>query len=276
MMQFHNTIFLYLLFCCSPAFASEKIYTVAVVPQFTSAKVHQDWSPLLSKLGQLTGFQFKLFTYNEFPRFERAMNQGVPDLIFLNPYHMVVAKRKQNYRPLVRDSNPISGIVVVRNDSPIKSLSELSGKTIAYPSPNALGASLYIRALLTEKIHIKTTPLYVGSHHNVYRHVLIGEVPAGGGVTTTLEKETEDIRSKLRIIFTTPNLSPHPLAAHPRLPEVDSKIIVAALFAIKNDIETSKLLAAVQMPQLIEANYARDYAGLTNLKLDKYAEIETP
>lgn len=276
-MQFFITSFkifviLSLLLFNLPTQAEEKIYTVAVVPQIASIQIYRDWTPLLTKLEQVTGYRFKLLAYNEFSRFELALNQGVPDLVYLNPYHMVIAKQKNQYRPLVRDSSPLTGILVVRQDSPIKKLTDLDGKNIAFPSPNALGASLYMRALLAEKIKIKATPVYVGSHQNVYRHVLIGEVMAGGGVNSTLEKETEAVRSQLNILFTTPDISPHPLAAHPRVPVDVSKKIVAALLAMRNDPESSKLLAAVQIPQPIEADYKRDYAGLAQLKLERYAE----
>lgn len=276
-MQFFITSFkifviLSLLLFNLPTQAEEKIYTVAVVPQIASIQIYRDWTPLLTKLEQVTGYRFKLLAYNEFSRFELALNQGVPDLVYLNPYHMVIAKQKNQYRPLVRDSSPLTGILVVRQDSPIKKLTDLDGKNIAFPSPNALGASLYMRALLAEKIKIKATPVYVGNHQNVYRHVLIGEVMAGGGVNSTLEKETEAVRSQLNILFTTPDISPHPLAAHPRVPVDVSKKIVAALLAMRNDPESSKLLAAVQIPQPIEADYKRDYAGLAQLKLERYAE----
>ena len=264
-------LFINLLFISLATHAEEKVYTVAVVPQLASIQVDRDWTPLLSKLEQVTGYRFKLLAYNEFPRFELALNQGVPDLVYLNPYHMVVAKQKNQYRPLIRDSSPLSGILVVRQNSPIKKLTDLDGKSIAFPSPNAL-AALYMRAFLAEKINIKATPVYVGSHQNVYRHVLLGEVAAGGGIKSTLGKESKVVRSQLNVLFTTPDISPHPIAAHPRVPTEVSKKIVAALLAMRNDPESRKLLAAVQIPQPIEADYKRDYAGLAQLKLERYAE----
>lgn len=51
-------------------------------------------------------------------------------------------------------------------------------------------------------------------------------------------------------------------------------ILYTLLELIKNNPESAKLLAAIQMPQPIEADYLRDYASLTQLKLDKYAENE--
>ena len=263
------------LITASTTRADERIYTVAVAPQFASIQVYRDWTPLLNKLEEQTGYHFKLLAYNDFSRFERDLWQGVPDLVYLNPYHMVIAKQKNKYRPLVRDSSPLSGILVVRKDSPIKSVKDLEGKTVAFPSPNALGASLYIRALFAEKYHIKINPVYVGNHQNVYRHVLLGEASAGGGVKQTLSKESENITSQLDVLYKTPDIFPHPLAAHPRVPKEVSKKIVSSLLSLSTDQVNNKLLTAIQMPQLMEADYKHDYADLAQLKLDRYAEKQT-
>jgi phosphonate transport system substrate-binding protein len=252
------------------ALASDKTYTVAVVPQFSSNKIYADWTPLLAKLEVVTGLHFQLIVYNDFSRFEKEFESGIPDLIFFNPYHMTVAKKMQGYRPLLRDAENLSGILVVQKDSPISQLADLNGKTIAFPSPNALGASLYMRALLAEKFHLKINPVYVNGHQNVYRHVIHGEASAGGGVARTLASEDASVQNQLKIIFSTPEIASHPLAAHPRIPIETSKKIVRAMLALAKDPVTSKLLTAVQLPQPIEADYKRDYAGLAKLKLDRY------
>lgn len=276
MKQSLQSLLLFTLICtlCKSVSAAtnETTFSVAVVPQFSLPQVHRDWTPLLSRLEQATGYRFQLLAFDRFAHFESEMRKGKPDLIFMNPYHMIEAKQKQGYLPLVRDNTPLSGILVVRQDSTIKTLAELEGKTIAFPSPNALAASLYMRALLAEKIHIKTYPVYVGSHKNVYKHVLLGEAVAGGGVKKSLQKEPEAVRSRLKVLFTTPDLASHPLAAHPRVPADARKNIVDALLAMRSDPEASKLLAIVQMPQPVKADYARDYAGLAKLKLDRYAD----
>jgi len=259
----------------SMAGAAQKTYTIAVVPQFTSIQVYRDWTPLLEKLQMATGYHFELKVFDDFARFESAVEKGIPDLVYMNPYHMVVAKQKQNYRPLLRDSATLSGILVTRLDSPIKNLADLNGKSIAFPSPNALGASLYIRALLAEKVQIRINPVYVNGHQNVYRQVILGDVAAGGGVKKTLDKEANAVKSELKVIFSTPEISSHPLAAHPRIPSSVSKKIVAALLALRNDPESEKLLSAVQLPQPVEADFKRDYSDLIKLKLDRYAVTQT-
>lgn len=255
-----------------PSHASDQTFVIAVVPQFAPTQIHRDWSPVLAHLEKATGYHFQLRVYDQIPRFESELAQGIPDLALMNPYHMVIAHKTQGYRPLVRDATALAGILVVRRDSPAKTVADLNNKTLAFPSPNALGASLYMRALLTENEGIKFKPSYVGNHQTVYRQVLIGDAAAGGGIRKTLDKEPEGIRAQLRVIYTTPDLAPHPLAAHPRVPAAASKKIVDALLAMPADPEVGKLLAAIQMPQPREADYRRDYEPLSRLSLERYAD----
>ena len=243
---------------------------VAVVPQFAPTKIHKDWGALLGRLEQMTGYRFQLRLYNQIPQFEADLAQAIPDLAFMNPYHMVLAKKNHGYRPLIRNSAALSGILVVRKDGPVKSLMDLKNQTISFPSPNALGASLYMRALLAEKEGIAFKPEYIGNHQTVFRNVLIGKAVAGGGVQATLLKEPAEVQSRLRVIYTTPDLAPHPLAAHPRVPPEITQKIVAALLAMRNDMEGKKLLTDVTLPQPMEANFQRDYASLEKLRLERY------
>ena len=157
-------------------------YTVSVVPQFAASELHRDWAPLLERLSQESRLSLTLRVVETISRFEAEFLAGVPDFVYLNPYHQVMARRAQGYVPLVRDGKPLSGILVVRRDSALRSVTELAGKPVAFPSPNAFGASLWIRALLAERDRVTIEPHYAQTHSNVYRQVLLGRVAAGGGV----------------------------------------------------------------------------------------------
>ena len=115
---------------------------------------------------------------------------------------------------------------------------------------------------------------YAQNHRNAIRQVLAGDSAAAGVVKTTLEKEPVDVQQNLRIVYTTPGLSPHPLAVHPRVPESMRAKIVTAMLELASNPETQALLAAVQMPKPQPANYARDYAPLERLKIEKYVVVE--
>jgi phosphonate transport system substrate-binding protein len=218
----------------------------------------------------MTGIEFKLHFSRSIPDFEQDFQRGIPDFAFLNPYHAVMAKRSQNYVPLLRDSKPLTGIIVVRSDDPATSVSQLDKHELAFPAPNAFGASLYLRALLAEEFHIRVTPRYVKTHSNVYRHVIMGEAVAGGGVNNTLDHESAEVRGRLRVLYETPGVAPHPIVVHPRVPEAVRKKLSEALLRLAADPANALLFAAVQLSSPVEADYARDYQPLERLKLERY------
>jgi phosphonate transport system substrate-binding protein len=122
------------------------------------------------------------------------------------------------YLPLVRDNKPHRGIVVVRKGGPITKIADLDGKTVAFPSPNAIGATLMTRAELERLFGVKVVPLYVKSHSSVYLHVAKGLAAAGGGVMKTLQEQDAAVRDLLSVLHTTevmPNLPWPRTAAFP-------------------------------------------------------------
>jgi phosphonate transport system substrate-binding protein len=246
---------------------SRQTFTLSVVPQFTPVDIGLRWTPLLRHLETETGYSFQLRLLDKIPRFETDFLAGIPDLVYLNPYHMLMAAEAQGYIPLVRGSDPLIGILVTEQNGPIKTLQDLDGKRLAFPAPNAFGASLYLRALLTEKEGLRFSSDYVGSHQNVYRHVLIGEAAAGGGIHATLEKESVALQNRLRVLYTTPGVAPHPLAAHPRVTQVAREKIRAALLKLDSTPSGRKILADVELDKVISADFARDYLPLAKLKV---------
>ena len=68
---------------------------------------------------------------------------------------------------------------MVRQDGP-RSLAELSGKTLVFPSPRAFGATLLTRADL-KRLDIPHDVSYLGTHESVYQDVARGRHVAGGG-----------------------------------------------------------------------------------------------
>jgi len=226
---------------------------------------------LLERLARDTGHHYLLRVYRTFEEFESELSNGVPDLVYMNPYHQLRAHRSQGYRPLLRDgSTTLSGVLVVPRDSPVNSVQDLDGQVIGFPDPNAFAASLYMRALLREKVKIRFTPQYFTTHGNVYRHVITGDVAAGAGVNTTLAGDRPETRAALRVLYVTPGTAPHPLSAHPRVRAEDRETITTALLHLRDDDEGQRLLRAISMPSPIRADFARDYAPLEKLNLRRY------
>lgn len=248
-------------------------YTFAVVPQFKAQQIEAEWQPLLDRISSETGIDFKLVHYPTIPEFEKGFLTGAPDFVYLNPYHAVMAHRAQGYIPLLRDNVPLSGILVVAAGSPITRLIDLDGATIAFPAPNAYGASLLTRAMLT-RAHVRFTASYAETHSNVYRQVASGFVQAGGGVLRTLDTQPKEIRDRLRVLYETPESAPHPIAVNPRVPPSVRAAFAKAFLALEDDAAGRAMLKRVRIPTPVVASYARDYRPLERLHLDRYVSQE--
>ncbi len=245
------------------------VYSFGVVPQFEQRKIFRVWRPILDDLEARTGFSFRLIGMPKIPAFSKKLMEGGFDFAYTNPYHIVQGADSQGYIPLVRDSDrTLTGVVVVAKDSPIRSVSELHGKEIAFPSPNALGASLVPRAYFA-KSNISVIPKYVQTHSSVYLHVAQNLMIAGCGVASTLESQDELIRNKIRVLYRADGLPTHPVAAHPRVPAVDRARVQEELLAMADDPAGRALLAKIPMKNVMPASL-QDYDTLKKLGLEAF------
>lgn len=248
---------------------AETGYTLGVVPQFEQRKLVAIWRPIVEELKRRTGLDIRLEVTLSVPEFETALDKGSFDFVYANPYHILRVSNSQGYLPLVRDKEPLQGILVVRRDSSVQSVKDLGGKTLAVPSPNAIGASLILRAELERLYGVHMTMLSVKTHSSVYLHVLNRLTDAGGGVQKTLSEQDPAIQSQLRVLYTTRDVPSHPLAAHPRVPAEIRERVKQALLDFGATPGGKALLADVPMPMPV-ATSLEDYLIMRQWGLEKY------
>lgn len=236
-----------------PPAAAQAPLRFGVVPQFEQRRLFSVWRPLLDAVQTATGVPLELVSTLSIPDFEARFLRGELDLAYMNPYHVLKANASQGYVPLVRDRSPLHGILVVHRDAPFREVAELDGRVIAFPSPNALGASLLLRADLTRLHGIRFTPLYAGTHSSVYLHVARGLEVAGGGVQKSLQEQPPEVRERLRVLYTTRAMPSHPIVAHPRLPPETREQIARAFLHLGRTEEGRRLLAGVPLPDPVRA-----------------------
>lgn len=265
------TMVLLLLFSSS---GITKELTIAIVPQFSVSEIYNAWHPVLKAVSAETGITFKIKPYHSIPDFERGIMNSEVDIAYMNPYHLVMVQRAAGYIPIIRNgSSKLTGLLVVKKNSPYQSVSDLNGKTIVFPAPNAFGASLYMRALLQEQMKINFKAKYVKTHTNVWRQVLTGMADAGGGVRATLKKESGKVQNELRILYETPGVNPHPIAVHLRVSESDRKAIQHVFLNLSQSQDFKAMLANIQIPDPIITNFS-DYTPLMKLGLERYVVIK--
>jgi len=246
-----------------------EVYTLGVVPQFEPRRLLAAWKPIVDELQRRTGLTIQLTTSLTVPEFEGELEKGSFDFVYANPYHILHVRKSQGYLPLVHDAEPLRGILVVRKDSPIRDLRDLKGKTLAIPSPNALGASLLLRADLERLYGIKMNTLNVKTHSSVYLNVINGLADAGGGVEKTLEEQDSAVKESLRILYTTRELPAHPIAAHPRVKPAIREQVKAALLAMAASPGTRELFKRVPIQNLV-ATSIDDFAPMSQWGLESF------
>ena len=250
-----------------------EVYLFGVVPQFGARQLADSWVPILDELEKRSGHKFKLAGSARIPDFEQEFQAGRFDFAYMNPYHVLQAAQSQGYVPLVRDRIPVRGILVVRRDSAIRTVQDLAGQTIAFPSPNAMGASLMVRADLARKFGLQFEARFVQSHSSVYLSVAKALTTGGGGVKKSFDAQPEAVQSQLRILYTTQAVPAHPIVAHRRIPSAVRERVRAALLAMDRTAEGRVLLAAVPIDGLVPAA-SKDYKSVTELGLDRFTVRE--
>ncbi len=264
-------IALLVVLVCSDISAGEKThFTVGVVPQFSPQKITAVWMPILKAVAEKSGVDLRLVASPSIPEFEKSFAAGEFDFAYMNPYHLLVANRAHGYIPLLKDkSKKLRGIIVVAKESPIRTVKNLNGKTVAFPAPNALGAALIPRAEFATRFHIRVNELYVNSHSSVYLNVATGVADAGGGVQKTLASQPENIRDLLRVLYKTEAVSPHPIAVHPRVNKLVVDKVVQAFLQISNVLNGRLLLQGIPIKSLTKATLA-EYKKIEALGLDAF------
>ena len=245
----------------APASDTTTHLTFGIVPQQSASRLAKMWAPLMAHIGTESSTEIEFRTTADIPTFEACLAAGAFDIAYMNPIHYTIFAEQTGYRALARQSKKkLRGIVVVRKDSPAQTLSDLDGITAAFPSPGAFGASVVPRAEMRAK-GLDVTPNYVKSHDSVYRSVVAGIHPAGGGVLRTFNAVDEDIRNQLRVIYETDAYTPHAIATLPSVSEEIRGNILSALLEAESDLAQSVGMAG------FEAGEDTDWDDVRSLEL---------
>ncbi|MCX7173246.1 MAG: phosphate/phosphite/phosphonate ABC transporter substrate-binding protein [Proteobacteria bacterium] len=251
-----------------PASAADgKVYTLGVIPAAPPVTMHALWTPFVDRLAKETGLEFRLKHYETMAEFERDIWSGTPDFIFSSPIQFAVAYASNGYIPLVRGRNLVAIGLFVRKDSQIKTVADLSGKKISFVGNKNL-CSVYMQHLLAlQPGTLSFEKQYAGSTRNVIINVLLGKTDAGSVFLPDMARESEETRSQLRQIVATPEIAPHPLSAHPRVPRGVQAAVTRATLAIAGSTEGAELVKTLGMAAPVVADYPRDYRVLEEVDI---------
>lgn len=246
------TIFFIYSFFVSALFA--KVLTFGVVPQQSAMEMIKKWQPVVNYLEKATGYKINLKIERSIPKFEKVLYSGGYDIAYMNPYHYVVAHKRDGYSAKVRDEKNLVGVLVVRKADGIHDVSMLKGKEFLFPAPDAFAATLLVKYELLKKYGIDINKekkyRYVNSHDSVYKGVARGIGDGGGGIERTFNdlKDTE-AKEALTILYKTKAYPSHPFAFLPTIAADQQEKIVKALIQMPQEF-----IVELNMKHLRETN----------------------
>ncbi len=242
--------------------------TVGVIPQQEASQLARVWTPVLAYLSRQTGYTIEFRTAPDAVTFESRIEAGEFDFAYINPSHYVIQRTTDagtdSYLAMAREKDTqLVGVVVVAKGSGYKSLKDLDGATMAFPSAAAFAATI-LPNLSLKQMGVRVTPRYVASHESVYLTVARGLYPAGGGNAKTHDEVDPAVRDQMRILWKSQPYTPHPIAAHPRVPREVAQRVIAALLAMADDPEGAVLLKESGFKGFVAAQDS-DYADIRRL-----------
>lgn len=89
--------------------------------------------------------------------------------------------------------------------------------------------------------------------------VILGKTDAGATLDVDLDKESAQVRERLRVIMQTDGINPHPVAAHPRVPERFRLALRDAILRQAAGDKGRERLAAARLSEPVVADYQADY-----------------
>ncbi|MBF0350615.1 MAG: phosphate/phosphite/phosphonate ABC transporter substrate-binding protein [SAR324 cluster bacterium] len=150
----------------------------AVHPLHNPARLFEDFSPLIKFLNeQIPEVTISLEASKDYATFDQRLNAKKYHLALPNPYQTIQALQN-GYHVFGKmgDDFNFRGIILTRKDANIRQVTDLKGKTVSYPAPTALAATMMPQYFLWENglnIQQDITNAYVGSQESSIMNVLL-------------------------------------------------------------------------------------------------------
>lgn len=171
---------------------SAKLLRLGVVPIENPSEMFKKFTPLAEYLTKKLKIRIDLKVAVDFQGAVRDIGQGVTQLCFMTPSTYIDAHKQYGVQVLVkalRDGKPFQhAVIIARNDSDIRSVKEIKGRSFAFGDTHSTSSHIVPRAMLmAEGIDIKNLNYYnfLGHHDDVARAVLNGDFDAGGVMEST-------------------------------------------------------------------------------------------
>lgn len=233
------------------SFCGDKpVVCFGVIPRYNPLIMYKRYQPIMDYLTEQTPYRFELKISRNYPDAVRFLKEGVTQVSSLGDVTFAEAYQQYGAIPILKPLNrkgvpSYRSAVIVRADSPIRSLRDLRGKSMAFGSSHSTSGNLIPRYLLWDNgIKIKDLGRWSNlKHHDaVAKAVLKGQFDAGAVKDVVAEKY---LSHGLRVLAWSDPIPSVPLVVRKDAPkELVTSLKNALLKLDRTDPRHQRLMAA--------------------------------
>lgn len=247
--------------------AQQKPLAFNVLSQRSVALTSQYWNPILSYVSTKSGVPLELKLAKTAKEGNALAEKGTYDFLYTN--HFFTPERdKLGYKVIARPAGPgIKSQIVVPEDSPARTLSDLEGKDVAFVSYDGFtGYWLPLDALLSARV--KVNVVITGNQEASSAQLQFKKVAAAGVNSTIMLRYGRRESFQYRALWTSELFQDLCIMANPRVPAPKVAAITKALVGMLNDPEGKKILETGA--ELLKSQGELGFVAAENRDYDNY------
>lgn len=234
------------------AFAESKPLSLGFMPYIAPSHLLDKYTPLAAYLSGKLGRKVEIVIAKNYGEHLENVGNDKVDIAFLGGSPYVVVGDQYGKKPLLaryefNNKPTFRSVVFVSKNNPIRSISELKAKRIAFGSKKST-LSTQVPAYMIEEGGVSLSELkkvtFMTNHENVVLGVLVGEYEAGAVAEEIfIEKKYMGIKA----LAYSPDLSTHVFVTRSNMESQMQEEIKKALLDLKNQPEGAQILTNISI-----------------------------
>jgi phosphonate transport system substrate-binding protein len=238
-----SLVVLLLLVLGTQSWSQNQPYSFGVIIWRSPTLTAQFWNPILRHVSERSGVPLQLKVANTGPEHTAMVGHGALDFLYSN-HNFIKENEASGYRVFARPKEDAgTGEIVVLQDSPVRSLSDLAGREVVFPHSAAFfGYHLPMDALLRKGIQVQAH--FAGTQEGAMTQLKAGRVVAAGVNAEVMRAFAKRENIAYRVLWSSEKYLSLALSARPSVPAEKVKAVREALLQMADDPEGAKVLAS--------------------------------
>ncbi len=236
----------------------EQPYRFGVFPYLTPLRMEAIYAPVSAALSRSLGHAVQFRTSSRFELFFEKLQVQSYDIALIQPFWYVPAVDQFGYLPLARMEEPFTSLIMVLEESSLRSAEDLRGQVVATPPAFVPVTHMAIRALEAEGM-VPGRDLELRAFKSVdscFQQILIGSAIACVSPPFAPPVIEEKLGVKLRVLMRSTSIPNLTFVIHPRVPEQDRMRFAEAILSWATSDSGRPLLRGMKTSRFVPAEDA--------------------